>query len=102
MAANTRARNRRGPTRVPGGRPNRVRTHRRAGLDSLSGGLLRETIRVPHPSVTRTWSDPQPHRVHTVLPAPVVWHDTTWKGSAPSGQPQCGQREPVVLVMATP
>jgi hypothetical protein len=73
--------------------------HRHAGLDSLSGGLLRETIRVPHASVTRTWSDPQPQRVHAVLPAAVVWHDTTWKGSAPSGQPQCGQRGPVVLVI---
>ena len=63
-------------------------------------GLLRETTRVQRPSVIRTWSEPQAQRVHRVLPAAVACRDTTWKGSAPSGQPQCGQAVPVVPDMA--
>ena len=64
--------------------------------------VLREMMRVPQPSTTRTCSEPQPHRVHTVLPEAVPCRDTTRNGSAPSGQPQCGQRAPVELIMATP
>jgi hypothetical protein len=65
-------------------------------------GRLRETTRIPRPSSTRTWSEPQPQRVHTVRPAAVLCPETTWKGSAPSGQPQCGQLPADVLIMATP
>ncbi|MEY9815932.1 hypothetical protein RKD21_006189 [Streptomyces albogriseolus] len=51
-------------------------------------GRLRDTMRVPHASTARTWSDPQPQRVHTVLPAAVTCRETTWNGSAWSGHPQ--------------
>ncbi|KEG38354.1 hypothetical protein DJ64_21730 [Streptomyces griseorubens] len=63
---------------------------------------------MPRASTARTWSDPQPQRVHTVLPAAVACRETTWNGSAWSGHPQKGQAVPVVpvvpvvLVMATP
>ncbi|QWA25394.1 hypothetical protein KJK32_40600 [Streptomyces sp. JCM17656] len=67
-----------------------------------SAGRLRETIRIPRASTTRTCSEPQPHRVHIVLPAAVLCREMIRKGSAPSGHPQCGQTVPVVLVMVTP
>lgn len=54
---------------------------------------------MPRSSTTRTCNEPHPQRVHTVRPAAVLCRDTTWKGSAPSGHPQCGQTAPVVLVI---
>ncbi|GGT96460.1 hypothetical protein GCM10010256_65610 [Streptomyces coeruleorubidus] len=71
----------------------------RAGADP-DGGLLRETTRMPPPSTTRTWSEPHPQRVHSVRPVAVACRDSTWNGSPPSGQPQCGQTVPVVLIMS--
>jgi hypothetical protein len=59
-------------------------------------------MRAPRSSTARTWSEPQPQRVHTVLPAAVPCRETTWNGSASSGHPQYGQDVPVVLVMVTP
>jgi hypothetical protein len=65
-----------------------------------AAGRLRETMFMPRASTTRIWSEPHPQRVHTVWPAAVPCRDTTWKGSARSGQPQYGHASPSGLPWA--